>query len=201
MDSFSLRCGCGTLKGTVDVAPRSGLHVVCYCDDCRAYAHALERPDLLDEHGGTEIFQTAPARLKFTSGFEQARCMRLSDRGMFRWYAGCCNTPIANVMTSPGVPILGLFTALIDTDDTSVLGPITRVQARFATGTPPGDAEQTASLATIARVVRFMIAGRLRGAHKPHPFFVDGRPAAGPRVLTSAEREALRGDVGGSAVS
>jgi hypothetical protein len=190
MDSLSLRCGCGALQGTVDVAPRSGLHVVCYCDDCRAYAHALDRSDLLDKNGGTEIFQTAPSRLKFTSGFEQARCLRLS--GMFRWYAGCCNTPIANVMARPGLPILGLASALIEIDDTSVLGPITRVQARFATGSPPADAERTASLATIARVLRFVVAGRLRGAHKPHPFFIDGRPAASPRVLSGTERDALR---------
>lgn len=192
MTLLPLRCRCGGLQGTVDVAPGSGMHVVCYCNDCRDYAHALERPDLLDQNGGAEIFQTAPSRLSFSSGFDKARCLRLSDKGMLRWYAGCCNTPIANVMASSGFPIVGMVSAIIAIDDTSVLGPITRVQARFAKGVPPADAERSASLATIARVVRFLIAGRLRGAHKPNPFFVEGRPAVTPRVLSSAERDALR---------
>ena len=192
MTLVTLRCRCGVLQGSLDVAPKSGMHVVCYCDDCRAYAHALGRADVLDENGGTELFATTPSRLSLTSGFEPVRCLRLSGKGMLRWHSGCCSTPIANTMTSPGVPFVSIFRAFIATDDAAVLGPITRVQARFAKGVPPADAEQSASLATIVRNVRFLLAGRLRGAHKPNPFFVEGKPVVTPRVLTFAEREALR---------
>lgn len=186
--TIPLRCRCGAFRGSVDAD--DGIHVVCYCDDCRAYVHALDRKDLLDENGGSEIWQTTPSRLKVSAGLDQVRCLRLSAKGMLRWHTVCCQTPIGNSMSNPGVPFIGLLRAVLDVDDAgvTVLGPPTRMQARFALGTPPAGSEQTASLRTIARVVRFLAKARLWGAQKPHPFFVDGAPLVTPRVLTPAER-------------
>jgi hypothetical protein len=180
------------MQGSLDVFEGSGMHLVCYCDDCRAYAHAIGRADILDENGGTELFPTTPSRVSFASGMEQVQCLRLSDRGMLRWYSGCCSTPIANTMTGSSAPFVSIFRVFMDIDDDSVLGPITRVQARFALGVPPPDAERSASVRTMLRTVRFLLGAWLRGQHEPNPLFPDGRPVVTPRVLTTAERDALR---------
>ena len=63
-----------------EVSPGAGNHAVCYCDDCQAFAHFLGRAaDILDPHGGTEIFQMSPARIALTAGTERLACMRLSS--------------------------------------------------------------------------------------------------------------------------
>ncbi|HET7540677.1 MAG TPA: DUF6151 family protein [Polyangiaceae bacterium] len=55
-----LRCDCGTLTGVaLGAGPSTGCRVVCYCDDCQAFARFLARPDTTDEWGGTDIFQIA----------------------------------------------------------------------------------------------------------------------------------------------
>ena len=197
----ALRCRCGTLRGQVDATPahgrRTGLHIACYCADCRAFALALERPDVLDAAGGTAIWQTTPARVSFQSGTEQLRCLRLSDKGMLRWHTACCNTPIGNTMSSPGFPFAGLIRACMELSDgqqAALLGPATGVNGRSAKGQAPAGTEATASLGTILRTIAFLLRGRLAGAQKPTPFFdAAGLPVVTPRVLSIAEREALRG--------
>ncbi|MBT9500950.1 MAG: hypothetical protein IV092_06880 [Burkholderiaceae bacterium] len=195
-----LRCRCGTLRGQVDATPvrgrRAGLHIVCYCADCRAFALALERPDGLDAAGGTAIWQTTPSRVRIQSGTEQLRCLRLSDKGMLRWHTACCNTPVANTMSSPGFPFAGLIRTCLELSDerqAALLGTATGVNGRSAKGQAPAGTEATASLGTILRTIAFLLRGRLAGAQRPTPFFdANGQPVVTPRVLSVAEREAVR---------
>lgn len=48
---IAVACGWDAIRGTVDVnarrGHRAGLHVVWYCDDCRAYTRSLDRLDNL----------------------------------------------------------------------------------------------------------------------------------------------------------
>ena len=61
---IEVRCRCGEVRGIVtDASPRTVNRVVCYCDDCQAYAHQLGRADLLNAKGGSDIVQMAPATL------------------------------------------------------------------------------------------------------------------------------------------
>ena len=108
-------CRCGTLHGKlVDVSPGAVNRLVCYCDDCQAFAHFLEHPDeVLDEHGGTEIMQMAPSCLKIEGGRDQLACVRFSEKGPFRWYAACCNTPLGNTGDA-GLPFLGVIHNVVD---------------------------------------------------------------------------------------
>ena len=78
----------------LDASPKTGTRVVCYCDDCQAFAKFLERPDVLDAKGGTDIFQMASWRLRITQGAEELRCMHLVEKGMTRFYTACCRTPV-----------------------------------------------------------------------------------------------------------
>jgi hypothetical protein len=187
-----LRCRCGKAQGCVESISKFNMHVVCYCNDCRAFIRAIGRAEILDEFGGSELFVTTPSQLRLTAGFENLRCLRLSERGMLRWYWGCCNTPLANTLTTTGAPFVSIHRAFIDLSNTDVLGPTRRVQARFAVSPPPPKSESSQSLATILKIMVFLLIGRLRGAHKPNPLFVDGIPAVTPRVLSESEHNALR---------
>lgn len=87
----------------------------CYCTDCRAFAHFLGKaPDVLDEQGGTEIVQVAQPRLRFIQGEDYLSAVRLSDKGMIRWYASCCGTPIGNTLANPKVSFIGLIHTCLD---------------------------------------------------------------------------------------
>jgi hypothetical protein len=184
-----LRCKCGTVRGTVALETGHGMRVVCYCGDCRAFAHAIARSDVLDANGGSEIYWTTPSRMQLTAGVDQVRCLRLSEKGIFRWYAGCCNTPIANTLGNPGMPFVSLLTGFIDAPDPSALGPQHYVQTERALGTLPSHVKPSK---IIVRAIINIIGARLRGHHKPNALFPGGKPIAVPRVLASTEREALR---------
>jgi hypothetical protein len=81
-----LRCRCGRMRGVAsDVSPSAGFRFVCYCKDCQAFARFLDRADVLDPAGGTDIFQMPPARVKLTAGTDAMRCLRLSNK-VLRWY-------------------------------------------------------------------------------------------------------------------
>jgi Family of unknown function (DUF6151) len=78
-----LGCLCGQVRGAVTSAgPYSVNRVVCYCDDCQAFAHALGRPDILDAKGGSDSVQDAPTTLTICVGHRHVTAMRLSDKGL-----------------------------------------------------------------------------------------------------------------------
>src|ERR1017187_8843807 len=105
-----LQCRCGTLKGYVS-HPDMANRAVCYCKDCQAFAHFLERPDdaVLNELGGTEFAGTLPKHVHFTQGVGVLVSMASSDRGLLRWYASCCNTPIGIASRDFKTSYLALF--------------------------------------------------------------------------------------------
>lgn len=193
-----LRCACGKLRGVaLNVSPSSGTRTVCYCDDCQAFARFLGREDVMDEWSGTDVFQTNPGRVRIYEDDKALACMRLSEKGMHRWYCAACKTPVGNTL-GPNVPFVGLVHAFIDLDRLGVsrddaLGPATKVQTKFAkgAGAPHGSARELAVL--IARAVKNIAKWKLTGVGKPSPFFDDrtGAPRATPRVLTSSERARL----------
>ena len=66
---------------------------------------------VLSQYGATDIFQIPIAHVHITAGHEQLALMRLTPKGLNRWYAKCCNTPIGNTLGSKHL-LLGLFTTL-----------------------------------------------------------------------------------------
>ena len=123
-----LRCDCGAVAGEITVSPGAGNHCVCFCDDCQAFAAALGREDVLDAWGGTDIYQTAPARLRITQGQDELRALRLNPKGLVRWYTACCKTPVGNMMATPRSPFVGVISRFIALDAEArdkAVGPVT----------------------------------------------------------------------------
>jgi hypothetical protein len=192
-----LRCRCGAVRGVArDAVPSKINHCFCYCDDCQAFAHYLGRADdVLDAHGGTEITQMSQANVRFTAGADKIAAMRLSPKGMIRWYASCCRTPIGNTMATTLMPFAGVIKAIIDAP-AAELGPVRgRGFAQSARGGRAAVAKDgLPEIVMIARVLVKVLRWRLRGDHKRSSLFdaASGKPIVEPLVLDEAEREDLR---------
>lgn len=189
--SHPLQCRCGTIKGLV-ADPRNVNRAVCYCRDCQAFAHFLGHVDaILDERGGSEIIQVLPKNLTFTQGIEALACMRLTEKGLLRWYAGCCNTPIGNTLATPKFSFIGLVHNCLESPGASLdesFGPIRAwVNTKGAKGEPkPAVKGQGATLGWFFKMV---LRARLNGDYKKTPLFrsATGKPIVIPRVLSGAE--------------
>ena len=111
-----IRCRCGAVTGRVSHASPSSINrVICYCSDCQAFAHHLGRADLLDTQGGSDIVQVAPASLVIDRGAEKIRALKLSEKGLYRFYVDCCKTPIGNLV-GPKIPFIGIVAPAVEGD-------------------------------------------------------------------------------------
>jgi hypothetical protein len=191
------RCRCGEVRGRVkNASPDTTNHMICYCDDCQAYLHHLGRSDLLDAHGGTDIVQVAPASVSFDRGADRIVGLRLTPRGLYRWYASCCKTPLGNTL-GPAFPFVGIVAQAFDGEGRradavfgkSLGGSLDKhAVAKLPEGSPRFGARR------IARVVGLVLRWKLRGQTWPHPYFdrATRKPSRPVSVLSPAEREALR---------
>lgn len=190
-----LRCRCGTLQGLV-TQPGVGVRARCYCRDCQAYAGWFG-PDasILDAAGGTEVVAMLPSRIRFTAGGEALACLSLSPRGILRWYAGCCRTPVGNTPRSRGVPYLGLMVAClaIEPPIESAFGPVRMATNRASARRPVPRAGPLGGVTALAAPTAAMLTARLGGGYRINPFFdaASGVPVREPQVLSRAEREHL----------
>ncbi len=175
-----------------------GKRIVCLCDDCQTYAHFLGRAhNLLDQNGGTEIVPTAPANLRIAEGLEHLKCVRLSPKGMYRFYASCCQTPIGNVMASTSVPYVGLNADLLKFENESArlktLGPLyARMMGKFGKPPLPQGTYPGGSMKVIVMALAFLAKVWLFRRTQPSPFFIGNNVSAPVQVLEKSERLRLK---------
>jgi hypothetical protein len=198
--SHPLRCQCGTIQGVV-ADPRNANHCVCYCRDCQAFAHFLGRAEVvLDERGGSQIIQVPPKNLTFTQGGAALACMRLTQKGLLRWYAACCNTPIGNTLATPKISFIGLVHNCLETGGQSLddsFGPIRAwVNPNGAKGDPKPEAAGRG--AVVWWFISRTLKARLNGDYKHNPMFRSdtGKPVVVPRVLSAEEHSGVMKAVG-----
>lgn len=192
---MELQCECGKFRAELTHYPKNTPgRLVCYCDDCQAFLGFLDRPDLMNKNGGTEIIPAYPADIKIVAGKEVAQCVRLYPKGMYRFFASCCRTPIAN--TDPARPWAGLNRRMYTVKDPTKLdrelGPVRgSIMGKYAKGTPPKGTPQTFDIKGLITVLPFIIKGKIFGKAKPSPFFENGRAISEPKILTAEERSRL----------
>jgi hypothetical protein len=168
MTLVELRCRCGALRGTVDFSRPSLVRIVCHCGDCARYARQI------GDERATQIVQATPDQLTIVAGREHLRCLRLTERGLTRWFAGCCRTPLANTSRYRWLPFVGVMTCVLATDDDALLG-----REKHANGSYP------TPWGTVVRSVWWLLLGLLFRRHRPSAFFDDkGRLTAQPERLS-----------------
>jgi hypothetical protein len=185
----AIQCRCGQLKGTL-AARATYTRAVCYCRDCQAYAESFGEPGkILDANGGTDVVASLQRHVTFTDGITRLSCVSLTERGLLRWYASCCSTPIANTPRDPKLSYVGLMHTALGRDSRSldpIFGPpqlATNVEtARGAVASSGGLRTLTETLRIITRIAW----ARISGAWRQSPFFdTELRPIVSPRVLSS----------------
>ena len=192
-----LRCRCGEVVGAVtNASPQTVNRVVCYCDDCQAFAQQLGRADLLDAQGGSDIVQVAPASLTFVKGQDRIAGLRLTPKGLFRYHTTCCNTPVGNTL-SPAIPFVGIVAQAFDRDgqhaDQVFGAPAGAIFGKCAIGEPPAGSTGL-NLPLMLRAIAKVLGWRLTGQNWPNPFFRSNsrEPIFPLTVLSPDRREALR---------
>jgi hypothetical protein len=143
-----------------------------------------------------DIIATAPRFVQFTAGTEQLQCMSLGPRGLLRWYAGCCRTPIGNIPRNPKLSYVGLVHNCLAGSPAAkdaAFGPARLVvNPQSASGrvapTP------LPMILAMLKILRNVGGSRLAGTYRQNPFFKAGtdEPIVPPQVLTAAQRQALR---------
>jgi len=188
---ISLGCECGTVTGIAkNVTPFAGTRLNCYCSDCQAFPRHLEKAEtVLDVWGGTDIFQMAQAHVEIQTGADQVRCLRLSEKGLHRWYTACCNTPIGNTLGG-GMPFIGVIHSFISHpgERDVLLGPSRgNVWIKDASENVPESLRKGGNpYFLLLRSIRKLIVWKLKGLDQPSPFFDgSGKPVSDPEILSA----------------
>ncbi|MEX0276899.1 MAG: DUF6151 family protein [Ruegeria sp.] len=180
-------CHCGAVQGHITASGvKSGTHVACFCKDCRAAQLYFQQPD--PAPGPVDILQTTPEDIVFESGADRLGLMQLSPKGMPRWYATCCNTPIATTTRTPKFPFVGFLADRLRVPDK--LGP---VKVRGFVPGPGGKQSHQGVRHAITGLLSRVVKSRLSGRWKDTPFFniETGTPVVPPVILSKEQRTAL----------
>jgi hypothetical protein len=126
------------------------------------------------------IWQTTPDRITIEAGAEKLRLTRLSPRGLNRWVAGCCGTPVFNTLKGPALPFAGVLVDRLE--DAAPLGPV--IAHGFVQGAD-GKTRHAGGLTVGVRVVKRALRARLSGAWRQTPFFdlTTGEPVVEVEIL------------------
>jgi len=179
-------CKCGTVRGRLcDVDAKSGMALTCHCSYCRAAEVHLGQPDPAPD--GVTLYQTTANIVQFETGREAVSAFRFNPKGMIRWHATCCGSPLFNTMAHPGTGFASLVVARVDTPD--ALGPVRTVLGkRNAAGKESYRGVMPLVLAMMIRTVRMKLSGDWRKT----PFFrPDGTANGEVILLTAAQTSAL----------
>ena len=191
MADLSLACACGKLTAVAASVSRGGSNrCVCHCRFCQAYARRLGKADeVLDAEGGTEVIQFSPRLFRFTGGDENLACLRQTSKGALRWYAKCCNTPIANTAGSTKIPFVGVVRQAIKAPTGEELTQaVGRVRAHIRQPPEMQQGTNWGQKRVMFRMLRLLLFWKLRGDGKRSPFFgPDGKPVREVERATLAE--------------
>ncbi|MDO6798098.1 DUF6151 family protein [Shimia thalassica] len=192
MSEIPLSCSCGRFKAVLrDCDASSGRRLKCYCTDCQTAAHAFGGGEILDAHGGTDLFHTTPSKLEITDGEEHLACLRLSPDGLMRWYASCCDTPVFSTLASPKLRFIGISSKVVDGDLEATLGPIKTI-AKTKDAKPGADGPTDSRYIGAVWGVLSRHMGAVITGKKHNPLFDDdATPVVEPRVLTKEQRKSF----------
>jgi hypothetical protein len=145
----------------------------------------------LDSQGGSDIIQILPKDLVFMQGAEALACLRLTPKGILRWYAGCCRTPLGVTLPTGKWSFIGLLHDCLETDGISLeeaFGSIAaRVNTKSAWGTP--QPKEGGRGTVVAWFLSTTLRARFNGDYQRSHFFepATGLPVVTPRVLSATE--------------
>ena len=187
-------CRCGQTRCAVDVPGSwAGTRLICYCKDCQTAArlHA-DGADMLSAAGGSDIWQTTPDMIEIDRGVENLKVIRLSPKGLLRWHAGCCGTPMFNTLPNVKLPFVGIVLRQSELQDVAPVFGKVRCHASTESAVPGRGAPKKDKAFARAGflVLQRMFSTWLSGRAKDNPLRQnDGTPIAQIEVITKAQRK------------
>lgn len=193
MPSVKMQCDCGKVRGhTDDINPQSGNRIHCCCADCQSFASLMDLEkkrstsnQIVDEFGGTDIFQMPIAYVNITEGNEHIACLRLSHKGLYRWYTTCCHTPIGNTLDGK-MPFIGIIHNFMDKNMSrdSILGRSKGyIHCQHSTKVIPEELKGS-YFKIAARIVSKLLVWKIKGLNQPSSFFTSNKqPVVIPKIL------------------
>ncbi len=186
---MNIQCDCGEFRAELYNFPKATPgRLVCYCDDCQLYAKKIEREDILDPYGGTQVIPVYPNDVNILSGEQHLKCNLLKEKGLHRWSVTCCNTPVIN--TIPKFPWAGIPHRLYTNAEPGCLerlGKIkSRIKGKYAIGEPPFKLSQDFGIKDAMVVIPFVARGFILRKFNRSPLFQeDGQtPIKDPMILS-----------------
>lgn len=185
MAALGFSCECGQIKGTVDQAPDQGLHLICYCDSCRAGANRCGAG--LKAGEPLALYLSQPKYYDLRQGIDHLAPFVFSPRGVTRWQASCCGVQMFSTQADPRTPIMSVPAARFETG--SALGPV--VCEAFVPQ-PNGKAGHKGKRA-LARLVIRALKDRVMGHWRKTPLYdvSTRKPIASVTLVSREEKAAL----------
>ncbi len=142
------------------------------------------------------MLATLPRFVAFDRGLERLHCVSLAPKGLYRWCAACCRTPIGNTPCNQKLSYLGLVRGCVDVSADaldSALGPA-RMKVSTDSALERMHSTPRETLRGLVKVVRNVGGARLSGGYRENPFFRAGtaRPLVAPTVLSFEQWTSLR---------
>lgn len=130
----------------------------------------------MDAQGGTEVIQVAQPCFHVTKGHEYLAALRLSPKGLVRWYASCCNTPIGNTTNNPKVSFIGVVDVMLDKQrlDADFGSDVAVANADSAMGEPKPKNRGIPKV--VLNVLKMTVPTWLSGRYQRSELFQDGMP-------------------------
>jgi hypothetical protein len=130
----------------------------------------LGRIDLLDANGGSDIVQVAPGSITLVEGTDKIVSLRVTPKGLCRFYAMCCNTPLGNTV-GPTIPFVAIIVQALEKSaeerDKIIGRPIGAIYGKYALGVVP-NASRKISPGLILRGIRMVVgAAQRQGVASP----------------------------------
>ena len=171
MTKAAIACACGQVQATLDIQAAKGECLVCYCADCRRFAHAHAHSDeVLDDAGGTTLYHARAGALRIVSGKDWLRAVHMTDKPTLRWVAGCCDMPLWSTHATGRVPYLSIVASAFLPEARDAIGsPVCSVWTSSATGQP--HAPERRMPIAIARIAKRVAADTLSGGRRASPLF------------------------------
>lgn len=188
-----ITCQCGEVQGQIDsVTPKSSNHMTCHCKYCSGFAaHLGQAERLVDGLGASDLLQVAPWSVRFTSGEDRIKALKFSETGPLRWYASCCNTPLAITLSRRFPPFCAFVVQNLHFPS-GASGPV--IFNAFCDRVPDNDScakgGRTPALRILARLLKQAAKGGLSGKWRRNAFLdlQGGKAMMEAAVLSTEER-------------
>ncbi len=184
-NGLAFSCTCKTIQGHLHNVPARGIHLVCYCDSCRAAAqHAGDPPQ---EGAPVDLYLTQPENITITAGRDQLKPFAFSPNGIVRWQAGCCGGQLFSTQPNPKTAFMSLRIDKLVTP--AAVGPV--VSKAFV----PANNGKTRheGKGALFRLIIGSIRARVSGNWRKNPLYdaASGDPIVPVTLISKAEKTAL----------